>query len=73
MSISGAEHLQDLHMVTPGLVVHVHQNTEEAIRVHRTTEEAIRVHQMMIGAIQGTVIEMFNPSFRFLIFSFRGK
>lgn len=54
MSISGAERLQDLHMVTPGLLaIRVHHTTDEGTRVHLTTEEAIHVHHMVIGAIQG--------------------
>lgn len=71
MLISGAEHRQDLHMVTPGLLaIPVHQNTGEAIQDHRSTEEAVHVHQMMIDVIQGTVIGVLNPSFVFKCFKF---
>ncbi|CAH8359867.1 unnamed protein product [Eruca vesicaria subsp. sativa] len=50
----GEGHLQDLHMVTPGLqAIHVHQTTEEAIHVRQSIGEAIHVHRMMKGAVQG--------------------
>ncbi|KAH0927438.1 hypothetical protein HID58_019694, partial [Brassica napus] len=47
-------HLQDLHMVTPGLLAtRVRQTTEEATHVRQSTGEAIHVHRMMKGAVQG--------------------
>lgn len=68
MSISGAERLQDLHMVTPGLLaIRVHHTTDEGTRVHLTTEEAIHVHHMVmvmvIGAIQGILIPVLARAF----------
>ncbi|CAN6893986.1 unnamed protein product [Brassica oleracea var. botrytis] len=47
-------HLQDLHMVTPGLLAtRVRQTTEETTHVRQSTGEAIRVRRMMKGTVQG--------------------